>query len=212
MKYLNILIGLTLLVSIGCAQPKATRNTPVFKIGKIMNEGEFWKIINYASEVAGEDQEKEQQLIIQKLSEYPAEQIVDFELIFTKKLIAINDFEILAAATIIEGSITDDGWLYFKCWLVSRGETIYNETIKNPEYLASVTQMGVVADFESMLYVSTEAYKKSTGKTEVDESFPREIAFKKGLNYESDGARMVGKDWKPEDLPKLYPKLWNKFN
>ncbi|AMR31372.1 hypothetical protein A0256_08005 [Mucilaginibacter sp. PAMC 26640] len=183
-----------------------------FKKSIKMDDAEFWKIIDFAFKVAGEDQEKEQKIITEKLSMYTAEQIIAYELIFSKKLIEANDFKMIAAARIIDGSVTDDGFLYFRCWLVSRGKNTFEGAMKNPDYLAQVTDRGVVADFESMLYVSTEAYKTKTGKKEEDDSFPRNVAYKTGLNYEMGGQPTAGEDWKEEDLPKLYPKLWKKFN
>ena len=63
-----------------------------------------------------------------------------------------------------------------------------------------------------MLYVSTEAYRKKTGIEEENETFPRNVAFQKGLSYDFVDYDPEGEDWKKEDLPSMFPKLWDKFN
>jgi len=84
--------------------------------------------------------------------------------------------------------------------------------LKNPDYLADVIEKGVEPDFEGLLYVSTAAFQNKTGKQKEDETFPRNVAYKMGLNYDFGGPATTGKNWKADELPKLYPKLWNKFN
>lgn len=177
-----------------------------------MDENEFWKIIDFGFNTCEDDTKKQAQIITQKLSEYTPNQIIDFEILFRKKVILANDFKIMAAEKIIEGSVSDDSYLYFRCWLIGQGQKTFKQTIKNPDYLASIIEKGTETDFEDLLYVSTGAYKKTTGKKEEDESFPRDVAYKAGFDYDFGAPATTGKDWKESELPGLYPKLWNKFN
>lgn len=177
-----------------------------------MDDQEFWKIIDYAFINSGGSAKAEAQIITQKLSEYKPDEIVDFEIILCEELIKANDFKIMAIDRIIDGTLTDDTYLYFRCWLISLGRETYEQTFKNPDYLADVVEKGVEPDFESLLYVATEAFKIKTGKEIEDETFPRNVADKKGLNYDYGGPPTTGKEWKEDELPKLYPKLWHKFN
>lgn len=215
MKILNTLAIFLLLVSSGCSQPAVKQKSsvvPIFKMNNKMDESEFWQIIDYSAAMAAGDLKKQEQLIVQKLSAYQPSQIVEFEMILCRKLIEANDYKIMAADKIIDGSVTDDPYLYFRCWLIGLGGKIFRETIKNPDYLAGIAEKGVEPDFEGLLYVSTAAYRNKTGKKVEDDTFPRNVAFGKGLNYDLGGPAMTGNNWKEEDLPKLYPKLWNKFN
>lgn len=118
----------------------------------------------------------------------------------------------MGANKIIDGSGSDDTYLYFRCWLIGLGKTTFVNTLKQPDYLADMVEKGVEPDFEGLLYVSTEAYKKRTGKTVEDDTFPRNVAFEKGLSYDLGEPKTTGTDWKEEELPQLYPKLWAKFN
>ncbi|MES2109896.1 MAG: DUF4240 domain-containing protein [Bacteroidota bacterium] len=177
-----------------------------------MDEKEFWKIIDYAFYTSGGSTKAEGDIIIQKLSQYTPEQIVDFEIILCKKIIAADDYKIVAIDKIIDGSVSDDTYLYFRCWLIGLGQKTFEQTIKDPDSLADVIEKGVVPDFEDLLFVSTTAYQNKTGKKEEDDAFPRNVAYDKGLNYDFGGPKTTGKDWKESELPGLYPKLWKKFN
>jgi hypothetical protein len=117
----------------------------------------------------------------------------------------------MAAEKIIDGSVTDDSYIYFRCWLVAQGEKVFTEAVRNPDSLADVPAVDMFVEFEPLLYVATEAYKIRTGMKEEDASFPRDKASERGLNYDS-GSETKGTDWTPEQLPTLLPKLWNKFN
>jgi hypothetical protein len=216
MKVSHVILFLLLCVNIGCSQPKnkqvVTRKVFEYKKDDRMDEREFWKIIDYSYGVADDDKHRQDEIITQKLSAYAPEQIVEFELILRRKVIEANDFKIMAADKIIDGAVTDDPYLYFRFWLIGLGEKTFKETLKNPDYLATVVEKGVEPDFESLLYVSTKAFMNKTGKKTEDDSFPRNVAFKKGLDYDFYAPATTGKEWTTDDLPKLYPKLWEKFN
>ena len=117
----------------------------------------------------------------------------------------------MAAQKIIEGSVTDDSYLYFRCWLISQGKSVFEEVLRNPDSLASIDTEATIAEFEPLLYVATQAYKNKTGKQQEDESFPRGVASARGLNYDS-ATGTKGDDWTEEQLPTLLPKLWAEHN
>jgi hypothetical protein len=117
----------------------------------------------------------------------------------------------MAAQKIIEDYVSDDTYLYFRCWLIGHGKTAYTETLKNPDYLATIANKGDECDWEGIMYVATNAYSKKTGKEE-DETFPRDIAIGMGLDYDFGAPPTKGTDWTEDQLPTLLPKLWTKFN
>lgn len=208
-------IGFLAVLNLGCLRVDDKRDfKPAISFEKAekMEEKEFWKIIDYSYNAAKGDMELQNQIIIKKLSEYAPEEIINFEIILCKKLIEANNYKILAANKIMDSWVSDDGFIYYRLWLISLGEETFKQTLKDPDYLASVVGKGIVPDFESLLYVSTQAYKNKTGKQTEDDSFPRGVAFAKGLNYDIDGPAITGENWKEDQLPKLYPKLWEKFN
>jgi hypothetical protein len=210
-----VLLSLMMAVIVACSRPGERSNqtkAAEYQKGNNMDEKEFWKIIDYAFYNSGGDTKTEAEIITQKLSQYTPEQIVDFEVILCKKIIAANDYKIVAIDKIIDGSVSDDTYLYFRCWLIGLGQKTFEETIKDPDSIADNIERGVVPDFEDLLFVSTTAYQNKTGKKKEDDTYPRSVAYDKGLNYDFGGPKTTGKDWKESELPGLYPKLWDKFN
>ncbi len=185
-----------------------------FQKGDTMDKQEFWEIIDYSFSKSQQNSSLQEKLIIEKLATYSAEQIIDFEIILRQTINQADDFKVVALEKIIEGWVTDDPYLYFRCWLIGQGEHTFNETLKNPDFLADIVDKKTETSFESLLYVATEAYKIKTGKTEEDKSFPRDVAMKRDpqLDYDMGAPPTKGTDWKTEDLPKLYPRLWAKFH
>lgn len=176
-----------------------------------MDKQEFWHIINFSKQNAADDNEIQEALLIKTLAQYAPNDIVEFECLLRQCLEEADDFTVMAAEKIIEGSVTDDSYIYFRCWLVAQGEEVFTEAVRNPDELSQVEADGLATDFEPLLYVSTAAYKIKTGQQEEDESFPRGRASERGLSYDF-GSHTKGKDWTPEQLPTLLPKLWAKYN
>ena len=218
MKNIKFLIFLVLTI-ISCGQTKKndskkTNKSEVIEFIKNdkMDKSEFWKIIEYSIAKSDSDKLEQEKIIVEKLSTYNAEQIIEFEIIFRQFIIEADEFKIMGVQKIIEGYVSDDSFLYFRCWLIGKGEKIYTETLKNPEFLAENISKDEETNFEGIMYVATSAYKITTGKKEEDENFPRDAAIKKGLDYDFGAPPTKGVDWKEEELPNTYPKLWKVFN
>ncbi|WP_194138969.1 hypothetical protein [Flavobacterium hungaricum] len=54
-----------------------------------------------------------------------------------------------------------------------------------------------------MLYVLTKAYKIKIGKIEENATFPRDVAFLKGLDYDFGVPPAKAMDWKEEEMPTI---------
>lgn len=89
---------------------------------------------------------------------------------------------------------SDDGFDYFRGWLISRGEEVFNQVIKNPEFLAEYLseenlQEDVFApQLEEMLFVASDAYTyRKTGMFEynddIDTEFSNELEAR-GYSFE----------------------------
>jgi hypothetical protein len=177
----------------------------------------FWKIMDYAFAKARFDNKLKEQTILDQLIKLTPEQIQEFELIFQQMNLKANTWNNMAAQTIIEGGSSDDRFFYFRCWLISLGKYHFEETLKNPDHLASLDipvnkkyGIGEVI-FEELIPLSDKAYSMVTGKQTEDETFPRAFAQKKGLFYDS-GGDTKGKEWTDNELPKIAPKLFKKFD
>ncbi len=204
-------------VIIGCDQSPNKRENQrsntmtTFTKGDKMDKQEFWKIIDYSFIQSNGNQQAQEKILLEKVLAYSLEQIKDFEIIFRQLILEADDFKIMAAEKIIKGWVTDDSYLYFRCWLIGQGQKPFEETLKNPDYLANIVSKGTDTNFEELMYIATTAYSQKTGKEE-DETFPRDAAIDKGLDYNFGAPPTKGADWTEDQLPILYPKLWAKFH
>lgn len=171
----------------------------------------FWLLIDNAVKISKGDDQKKEKYLISELTKLSLEEIKDFEIAFRKAIRDANDFGVMGAQKIINGYVSDDSYLYFRCWLIGQGKNIYSETLKNPDYLVNViTKNHAICEFEGLMYVATNAYEKVTGKKE-DETFPRNFADNMGLSYDFNITPTKGTDWKEDELPTRFPKLWTKL-
>jgi hypothetical protein len=175
-----------------------------------MNENEFWSIIDNSIHASIEGNYEQVAFIKQRLIDMEACQIYSFEEILRLKLFECNDFKIMAAARIINDFISDDSYLYFRCWLISKGRSVFEEALKNPDSLVKYVGKEEIPDCEDLLYVATEAYSMNTGKEE-DDTFPRATYIQKGLDYDIGAQPIKGKDWNEEELANICPNLFKSF-
>src|SRR4051812_18443404 len=103
-----------------------------------MTKDEFWKLIERSKELAGDGNCYEQAEIVQSLLEEcsPAD-IVDFDAIYDEMRLESYDQQLWAAAYIINGGCSDDGFEYFRGWLISRGREVFEQALQNPGSLVS---------------------------------------------------------------------------
>lgn len=174
-----------------------------------MNNTIFWEIIDSSKSRADGNLDAQAEIIKQRLVELSIEDIVQFEVILRQLIINADDFKIIAGQKIIDGGVTDDSYLYFRCWLIGQGFDVYTNALLNPDTLDLVVDKTTNIDFEDLLYVADQAYEIKTGNIEEEESSPRNVAYDMGIDYDSSETK--GKDWTEEDLPTMLPKLWAKF-
>jgi hypothetical protein len=176
-----------------------------------INTDKFWTLIDNAVKTSNGNDAIKEEYLITELAKLSLEEIKDFELAFRKCLLDADHFKVMAAQKIIEGYVSDDIYLYFRCWIIGQGKQAYDEILKDPDYLSTLVSNGDICSFEELMYVTTQAYSIKTGKEE-DETFPRESAIKMGLDYDFGAPPPKGTDWTEDQLPTLLPKLWAKFN
>lgn len=176
-----------------------------------MERDMFWQLVENSLNHS-ESIYRQEKILINNFSTLQTKAIVSFEIILRQLIIEADDYKVMAALKIIEGYVTDDSYLYFRCWLISRGKTGFFAVLNNPDYLAGKIDKTDNCTFEALLYVSTGAFKNKTGKISEDESYPRYVAEQMGFDYDSTNSKTKGIDWIEEDLPVLYPQLWSTFN
>ena len=167
-------------------------------------EVEFWSLIARSKSKA-EDPFEQIEILTEILSGRSEDDIIAFQKIFEELYVSSYRSDLWGAAYIINGGCSDDGFDYFRGWLIAQGKDTYYSTLENPEYLVKVIKTEEAGDVEceDMLSAAGNAYQAKTGKDY--ETFLNMIP--------SRPYPAIVIDWQEDDdsLKKKFPKLWKKF-
>ena len=84
-----------------------------------MPADQFWQIIERAARSEG-DPDAHLEALRMGLSELSAEEVISFEVAFRRCLNEAYTWDLWGAAYVVQGGCSDDGFEYFRRWLVSR--------------------------------------------------------------------------------------------
>jgi len=165
-----------------------------------MERAAFWNLIEEArgtSEMEG--------ALHARLVGLPREEIVSFDAWLHAYLSALRREDLWAAVYVVRGGCSDDGFDYFRGWLVSRGEAALRAVVQDPEALADLDD-GSLRN-EEMLGVAAHAYQAAFGET-IPSAAP--VVVPEALAWPAD--RLVPRvKWTRELLAERYPRLWAKY-
>ncbi len=161
-----------------------------------MDAATFWQLIEDSRENAGGDPDEQAEQLTDLLSDLPPDEILAFDRMLRELLAAAYRWDLWAAAYIINGGCSDDGFEYFRLWLIAQGERVYREALADPETLVDRAEADAT-DAESLLYAAADAYRVETG---------RDLPGKSG-----DPSEPAGERWNEANLKLLFPKLWAAF-
>jgi Protein of unknown function (DUF4240) len=179
-----------------------------------MNEDRFWQLIRDARAQADNDEYEVVNELEALLIEQTPEDILEFDRHFYGVYFASYRSDLWGAAFIMNGGCSDDGFDYFRGWLITQGRAVFEGAFQQPDSLADHVPDDAEADFgfenEDVLGVAARAWAKKTGldqdafyeaRGEVGR-YPtlEEFAWSDG---QGDIDETKGK--------RLYPKLWAKF-
>jgi hypothetical protein len=128
-----------------------------------MNKDHFWKIIE-ATRVATTP-EDQLDLFRKELVQLSPSEIVEFDLIFSELLFASYNWDLWLVAWLSDNhGCSDDNFLNFRSWLISRGQIIYETALQNPDSIADEISQLEHARFELFSYIPFEIYREKTGQ------------------------------------------------
>lgn len=166
-----------------------------------MTKDKFWELIQRSLDGSGDDIDRQADVLKRELMGLSPEEIVAFDAHVDACLKEAYSRDLWGAAYIINGGCSDDGFEYFRRWLVSRGQEWFERAVKNPDDLADYPQNLADSDieFEEFAYIAPKAYETKTGRL-----------FPYGTTPSSD---LTGEEWEEEEevLSKRWPKLFSKY-
>jgi Protein of unknown function (DUF4240) len=161
-----------------------------------MTKDMFWNLID-SSRAATTDPDRQIDRLRKLLQPLDTTELLDFERELRLRLAESYRWDLWAVAYIVNGGCSDDGFDYFRGWLICQGRQYFEEALRNPESAANHAEPDA-NECEDMLYVAASIYKQRTG-----EYPPRSVTMPE------DGP--AGTRWKADQLKTLYPTLYERF-
>ena len=162
-----------------------------------MDKAQFWRLVADAKARSAGDLDAQVRLLEEQLAHLEPAEITRFYDIFLEFDAKAYTSDLWAAAYIINGGCSDDGFMYFRGWLIAQGDAAYNGALLDPESLLDVEVGFEGAECESIRYVAWSAYERITG-TEM----PLPVR----------GEDDITLDWSDDTVGSKYPKLAAKYS
>lgn len=178
---------------------------------EMMDEEQFWAIVQTAVDEAGDDEDEYLEVAKRELSKLSLKEMIGFRLRTDKLLYDSYTSEMWCAGYLMNGGCSDDGFEYFRLWVISRGRKVYEAAMAKPDNLIDYIDDDAEMDFfefELFWYVALEAFEEAVDAELYDYVDDDNFKTCEGnypnfeFNWEED---------EPESMQKLCPRLFEKF-
>lgn len=178
---------------------------------EMMDEEQFWAIVQTAVDEAGDDEDEYLEVVKRELNKLSLKEMIGFRLRTDKLLYDSYTSEMWCAGYLMNGGCSDDGFEYFRLWVISRGRKVYEAAMANPDNLIDYIDDDAEMDFfefELFWYVALEAFEEAVDAELYDYIDDENFKTCEGnypnfeFNWEED---------EPESMQKLCPRLFEKF-
>ena len=123
-----------------------------------METDEFWTLIE--SSISGDTGEFSAPKLENALRGRSLAEIVAFDRLLSKHLADSYSLRLWGAAYLINGGCSDDGFEYFRAWLITRGREVFHAALRDPDGLAALKVEH--AECEDILQSAARAYQMKT--------------------------------------------------
>jgi len=183
-------------------------NQEIEKTSELLDESLFWKIVDQSLKNTN-DESSQINFLDSEIEKLTPKEIIGFRLRTDKLLHDTYNSEMWCAGYILNGGCSDDGFEYFRNWLISRGKDVYYSAKKNPDNLISECVDGKeFYELEEFWYVALTAFTNKTGK-ELYDYISEDFKTNEG-NYPS--IEFNWEEERPETMkaicPRLFEKMW----
>ena len=162
-----------------------------------MDIDRFWQLVETAKAQADGDTEARVEALYAVLGSFSPTELQSFQSHYDRQIAASYRWDLWAAAYIINGGCSDDGFRYFRDWLISEGRLVFEKALKDPDSLADLPHVDP-AELESFGYVALDLHEeKGAGR------MPRASA--------GDDGDPAGDPWDEDAVGELLPRLDAKY-
>ena len=183
----------------------------------IMSQDRFWDIIAQSLQDA-DCQEEQYDALAEIVAQLEDTKLFAFDYQFKKIQNQAHLSKLWACNYCVMGGASDDGFDYFKMWLISRGESVYKAALENPDSLYSelvlLENSGDICEFEGIDYTALYAYINRNGgeyNDEVSDKFYNNLAKLGGYLQNRPEIAFDWSEDEPESIRKHCPKVFDHF-
>src|SRR5512145_2855831 len=119
----------------------------------------FWRAVDTARARAGDDTDSRVDELRGQLSGLDADELQQFQNIYDEQIRRSYRWDLWGAADVMNGGCSDDGFRYFRDWLISEGRATFEKALASPESLADLPKVEF-AELESFGYVAMELFEE----------------------------------------------------
>jgi hypothetical protein len=171
-----------------------------------MSEEQYWQIIAESIK-EGPYQSWQEHFLVHKLKTFTVEELVGYELRTELLMHASYTANLWCAADLLNNGCSDDGFDYFRYWLISRGKKVYHDSLQNPDSLvAQIDERKQFYDFEKFGYIAHKVFEQKTDGNLYDyirDGLPHSREPEIQLTWDSE---------KPETMraicPQIFDRMW----
>lgn len=164
---------------------------------------DFWAVMDELGETTNVSRKLATLNIL--LNKMTAEEVASFQHELESELAGAYSWDLWGAAYVINGGCSDDCFEYFRRWLISQGQLVFEEAKSNPDALADLIDWNNIDDirFEELTYTGWDVWCEKTGLT-WDDLPASKVKFPSAPNGQPfpEGS---------DDLRSRYPELWKRF-
>ena len=160
-----------------------------------MDQDQFWQVIAAARLAELPQTDDWSQRLEAELTRYSPDEIIEWNHIFDRLAAQAYTAGLIAACCLINTGAGDDGFYYFRCWLICMGRRVYEAAIIDPDSLADVVRPWVDAEAETYA-AAHHAWMTVTGEPDTAEYPAR-----------NETAELRGEDWDIDDPSELRQRL-----
>jgi hypothetical protein len=162
----------------------------------VMDRDTFWQMIDSARARSNGDLEIEREIIIDELSQKSEKEIIEFYIIYKILLDETYLADLWNACDLIGCGCHENGFLYFRNWLMAQGKEIFYQAVNDPEALVSIVtpENRHQIRFEGFSYIAPIAYENKFGYEFENVELPAPV-------------HLVGNLLEEEKLSARFPKL-----
>ena len=114
-----------------------------------MPDQRFWALVE-ATTAFENDPERQLAALHDVLGKLPIDEIEAYESAFDALMKRSYSWDLWGAAYVVHGGASDDSFEYFRCWLISKGQGIFEKVMADPDGLVDMLapKIAGVLEFE----------------------------------------------------------------